>query len=1409
MTPSQRPANTGNANGILAEALEALRPDDRETVYALMPENASGIDAAFDEAYGRASELQQRCANKRWHCDYKGHRIFLSDYIDKVVQLLDKFKHVGDVLANVDSTYIGLPWAGIRAILEVATSDANKRAVLITGMELSLLMGNRLKVYMGWYARIPSTPASDNLRQALVNLYAHILGFLACAIRINQQGTTARLVQGLWNMNDLTLFEKQCDILCARAGEEARFCDSQIGEKWRDSLKEQLRSLDEIHDVHESLVRLHEKADLAKLIIAKGATYDSFADGGLARCLKGTRTALLDQSFEWANNPKGERVFWLCGKAGTGKSTIARTVAKKLQENGLLGASFFFKRGRADRSHANLLFPTIARQLADQFFEVGQTIASALDQDSLLCDKQLKPQFDKLLLEPLQAISRSNVPSVGVVLVIDALDECDSSDDIKTILLLLSRVEDITAIQIRIFVTSRPELPVELGFKQMSGDLHHDVRLEEAQEMSIAHDIGLFYQHRFAEIKEASSLIDDDLPDQWPGEESTRTLVNQAVPLFIFAFTVARYISADPKRNLATMVQQSRKKSLTGLKGTYLPILDQVVAPEGEDPEENRILDFKTVVGSIVLLFDPLSACALAHLLEIQTGDVGRVLRPLHSVLNIPRTADGKLDRTTPITMFHLSFRDFLVDPDLKDRNVFSIDAKETHRALGMHCIRLLQCESLKKDVCGIVQPGTRRSDVEKSVVHNSLPEAVSYACCYWVHHVTSGEQCVKDECAVHRFLEKHLLHWIEALSWLGKTSQIVPSLKALKSTVDVHCGRRFLAMLDDAIRFVLRNRYIIDEAPLQIYISALLFAPSRSITRETFGSVLQGYFEVMPQVHQRWGAEMQKLEGHSHYITTVALSHDNRTMVSGSWDKTIRVWDLATGEERQKLEGHGDHITAVAVSRDGKTVVSGSEDETMRVWDLTLGEEKQTLEARGYCITSVALSQDGEIVVSGSKDNTVRVWNLARGEEIRRFEGHSHCVTAVAISQDSKTLVSGSEDHTLRVWDLATGEQKHKLEGHQHHVTSVALSQDNSAVSGSWDNTIRVWDLGSGKERQKLEGHDGFVTAVAFSKEGRMVASGSRDQTVRLWDLATGQNHKLEGQKLEGHDDWVSSVALSQDCTMVVSGSEDKTIRLWDMTTAEREKLEGHDDFVTTVAFSWEGSVVASGSRDKTVRLWDLETDKKQKLEGHDDHVATIAFSHDDKILASGSTDKTIRLWDLATGKRRKLEGHDNFVTAIAFSHDCKAIASGSCDKTVRLWNLATGKHQVLPGHHGTITTVAISKDGSALASGSWDKTIRVWDSRTSKETRKYQLSRAVRNMAFSGNGSALDTDLGQLDIETGAITSQAQPTVSIKSSWVKRNGVDFLWLPHEFRGAYYDSYGSSLAIGQASGAVSFFKFN
>jgi WD40 repeat protein len=277
--------------------------------------------------------------------------------------------------------------------------------------------------------------------------------------------------------------------------------------------------------------------------------------------------------------------------------------------------------------------------------------------------------------------------------------------------------------------------------------------------------------------------------------------------------------------------------------------------------------------------------------------------------------------------------------------------------------------------------------------------------------------------------------------------------------------------------------------------------------------------------------------------IHAVAISPDGRTLVTGNHDKTVRVWDLATGNLKHRLVGHQDLVTSVAISRDGQTLVSASQDKTIKIWNLATGELQRTLTGHTNSVTSVAMSPDGKTLVSGSADKTIKIWNLANGNPIETLTGHKALVRSVVISPDGKTLVSGSYDTTIKVWDLPSGQSKKTLTGHSSWVNAVAISPDGKTlVSGSDDNTIKIWDFSSGQLKDTLKDHSRWVNAVAISPDGKTLVSGSADNTIKIWDLASGELKRT----LTGHDSRVNAVAISADGQTLVSGSSDLTLKIW-----------------------------------------------------------------------------------------------------------------------------------------------------------------------------------------------------------------------------------------------------------------------
>ena len=491
--------------------------------------------------------------------------------------------------------------------------------------------------------------------------------------------------------------------------------------------------------------------------------------------------------MEWAEDAQGKCIFWLNGMAGTGKSTISRTIGHTFAENGQLGASFFFKRGEGERGNASRFFTTIAVQLIRKMPALMPYVKNAIEAEPEISEKSSKEQFKKLIFQPLSQIKRNSPRSLTLVIVVDALDECERERDVKDILPLLAQTQMLTTIHMRVFLTSRPELPIRLGFEKLSPDAHQDVILQGIPPAMIEHDISAFLKDELARFRDEYNCVhpaDSLLPLDWPGESNIQTLTKMASPLFIFAKTVCRFVGDerwDPKEQLATIMKYQTTSQASQLDATYLPILDKSLLGLAISQKERLTREFREVIGSIVILADPLSTASLARLLGIPKAIIDCRLGSLHSVLSIPS------DQDSPVRLLHLSFRDFLLDPEKRGKNPFWVDEKERHGVIATRCLELMSQPSyLAENICQLQSPGMLRRDIDTQTIDKCMPADVRYACRYWVYHLEQSGRHIRDHDAVHIFLREYFLRWLEFLSVLGNISESIGMISTLQSLVQV-----------------------------------------------------------------------------------------------------------------------------------------------------------------------------------------------------------------------------------------------------------------------------------------------------------------------------------------------------------------------------------------------------------------------------------------------------------------------------------------------------------------------------------------------------------------------------------------------------------------------------------------------
>ena len=425
---------------------------------------------------------------------------------------------------------------------------------------------------------------------------------------------------------------------------------------------------------------------------------------------------------------------------------------------------------------------SIALQLACSIPGIEEYICNAISERKDIANQSLRDQWHQLIIRPLSELKSNNSYPSSYLFIVDALDECDSENDIRMILQLLTEARMLKTVQLRVFLTSRPEGPIRQGFYYTPHGEYKDFVLHSIAPNIVDHDISIFVEYNMGAIKQERCL-----EAGWPGPEASRCLVRNSNGLFIWAATACRFIREGKKRQiiesrLSSVLRSTGSINEPGrhLNEIYMTVLRHSIPPQFSDEERQEFCSkLRNILGCLVVLLSPLSIHSLSTVLCISEKDVDETLEDLHAILNIPK------DHIHPLYLHHPSFRDVLLSNDRCTDLNFWVDKKESHQMLANSCIQLMS-SSLKQNICGLNTPGMLVTDVERSRIEQYLPPDVQYACVYWIQHLQKSGAQLHDNDRVHQFLEVHLLHWLEALGWIGKTSEGIRAMFSLDTQIQV-----------------------------------------------------------------------------------------------------------------------------------------------------------------------------------------------------------------------------------------------------------------------------------------------------------------------------------------------------------------------------------------------------------------------------------------------------------------------------------------------------------------------------------------------------------------------------------------------------------------------------------------------
>ncbi|KAF2861206.1 YVTN repeat-like/Quino protein amine dehydrogenase [Piedraia hortae CBS 480.64] len=1241
---------------LMVDALAKLPSDDRKFVEGQLGPNN---DVARDVA--RIMALRGRNQSKRSNQYIVGMK--------KVACQIMQFAPVLDVATNIKTEVLSLPWAGIRSLLMVAQMSQEQSESILEGAEIALDTSYLLNVYFDVYNRLNGSPTIGHLYDNIAKLYGLILIFLAHA----QSTSHARAVN----------FE---------ASEEQRI--------WVNEQLEELKKAQ--REINDGVQGVQRTLDLSALPSATGAAYNSIDyrnhghNGELQLCLSDTRICIRQTILNWATTANDQQIFWLSGKAGTGKSTIARTVAHELAKQGYLVGSFFFKRGQGELSDVCSLFPTLARQMADSIPTISDKIAAASHGSPPVKERPLTSQFDTLVEEPLSGYSTGLATDVRVI-VIDALDECENLEAIGHAMTFWPKLGAHTSMNLRIFVTSRSDINIGAKLGQLGSRYLHHERLEHFQRDTIKHDLTMFCHDELRKLREASrnDLSYDELEDDWPGEVVVNKLVDISQPLFIAASTIFREVRNNPRKRLREWVDRLNFTETDALTVIYSDILKQAA-----DLDNEWLQLFSQIIKPIALLNSPLTIPALTYLFgEGDDMAVPNALKPLSSVIEFPSGKEVKAGIQAPVRIYHESFRDFLVGFNDRGRPQFCIDKGETHGFVLRKCIDLLQ-KMLGRDVCKLKDPGTERKAVSAEHIQRHIPESVQ-------GNDMAGKARGND-------IEP------EAVAKSHRSLAFAPSKSVIRS-IFKHEMEDFLLVWPPVT-----TNWGPKLQTLRGHAEAIL-----KIKPSTDGKRLVS--TSRDRTVRLWDIESGTEEWRvkvASYKSTSSISEKGVVLIAG-FNGELLKWSLEEGVNRVDLK-LPDTAYCVSVSPKGRYSAWGLGRGGIFIKDVD-NDTGELIKCHNSTVRCMVFSTDNELF-SGSTE--IWRWSTEAGNEMICQVGSD--VEFLAVSPNSNLIVfwtstslgssAGSRESsfsshlgTVLVCRCDTRDVEWVMELKVQSFCFFTITPDNQQVLISAGEDVFLYDFETKRKPRIVFSERIYRTTMAFSPDGKSIWAGDVDGSVIQLDAELAMRSQL-------HRPGTAIISLSTDGRSLASWPPGNQLSLWNTETQvckqwlSDERLSNLSDRLLLISSDSRFVVAANLSTpsDNAVLIWDPETTSLRQLRHKLGHISALTISPDSEILFCGLSDGQIWTFELKSGARSKtFLGHTSWIREIVFSPNERDFASVSSDDTTRIWNIHK-QDPLLLSEDDFALPVSFSADGQKLYKFDDCNAVYEWDIEEASITRK-----------------------------------------------------------------------------------------